>query len=94
MAIGFGVLDFGVFPGSNAASVAITGQTSILATSAVEAWMMAEDYSGHTANDATYASLFTAISCSVPTPSTGFTIYARSTEKLQGQFKVRWVWAD
>jgi hypothetical protein len=55
---------------------------------------MAEAYADHTVNDATYASLLTAISCSVPTDSVGFTIYARSTEKLQGQFKVRWVWAD
>lgn len=94
MAVGVSVIDFGGFPGSNEASVTVTGQSSILATSSVEAWLMAEASDDHTVNDATYASLLTAISCSVPTASVGFTIYARSIEKLQGQFKVRWVWAD
>lgn len=93
MATGSAVIDFGAYPGSNEASVVVSGQSSILATSSVEAWLMAEVQGTHTVNDATYASLLTAIVCSVPTASTGFTIYARSVEKLQGQFKVRWVWA-
>ena len=94
MPVGTSVIDFGAYPGSNEASVSVTGQSSILTTSSAEAWLMAEAYADHTVNDATYASLLTAISCSIPTDSVGFTIYARSTEKLQGQFKVRWVWAD
>ena len=94
MPVGNSVIDFGAYPGSNEASVSVTGQSSILTTSSVEAWLMAESQGTHTVNDATYAFLLTAISCSVPTASVGFTIYARSTEKLQGQFKVRWVWAD
>lgn len=94
MATGTAVIDFGSYPGSNEASVTVTGQSSILATSNAEAWMMAEASVDHTVNDAAYASLFVSLTCGIPTASTGFTIYARSTEKLQGQFKVRWVWAD
>lgn len=93
MAVGSAVIDFGAYPGSNEASVTITGQAAILSTNSVEAWLMAEAQGTHTVNDAAYAALLTSVSCGVPTNATGFTIYARSTEKLQGQFKVRWVWA-
>lgn len=83
-------IDFGT--GSNEASVNVTGQTAILSTSAAEAWMMAEASSEHTLNDQTYAAALMGITCGVPTDGVGFTIYARSTEKLNGKFKVRWVW--
>jgi len=83
-------IDFGA--GNNEASVAVTGQTAILSTSAAEAWMMAEASSEHTLNDQTYAAALMGITCGVPTDGVGFTIYARSTEKLNGKFKVRWVW--
>lgn len=94
MATGSAVIDFGAYPGSNEASVTVTGQSTILSTTNVEAWLMAEPATGHTINDATYAALLIALTCGAPTAATGFTIYARSAEKMQGQFKVRWVWAD
>ncbi len=85
-------IDFGSGLGSNEASVAITGQSAILSTSYVESWMMAEASTEHTLGDQTYAQLFMSLTCGVPTDATGFTIYARSTEKLTGKFKIRWVW--
>jgi hypothetical protein len=97
MANGTGVatIDFGVFPGSNEASIAVTGQTTISATSKAEAWIMGDDTStSHTANDHKYAPLFMALTCSTPTAATGFTIYARARDKLQGTWSVRWVWSD
>lgn len=94
MATGSAVIDFGAFPGSNEASVVVTGQSAIQTTSHAEAWMMAEASTDHTDNDASYAALFIALSCGIPTAGTGFTIYARSTERQQGTFQVRWVWAD
>jgi len=93
-ATGNDVLYFGTYPGSNEASVVVTGQTEILATSNVEAWLMAEESVDHSVNDAAYGALLMAVTCSVPTEGEGFTIYAVSAEKLQGTFKVRWVWAD
>lgn len=54
MASGIGVveLDFGAFPGSNEASVAVTGQTGITGLSSAEAWIMADDTTAdHTASD-------------------------------------------
>lgn len=97
MATGLGTatIDFGAFPGANEASVTVTGQASISATSKVEAYIMADDTtSNHTASDHRYVGLWLALTCGTPTAATGFTIYGRSTEKLQGQFAVRWVWAD
>lgn len=92
---GTAILDFGASPGSNEASVTVTGQAAILSTSKVEAYIMADDTtSDHTASDHKYLGLFVALSCGTPTNATGFTIHARSTEKLQGTFALRWVWAD
>ena len=94
-ATGTATIDFGAHPGSNEANVAVTGQALILATSKCEAFIMADDTStDHTASDHRYADLFMSLTCGTPTVSTGFTIYARSMEKLSGQFTIRWVWVD
>lgn len=94
-AIGTATLNFGADPGSNEAFVVVTGQTAILSTSNVEAWVMADDTTAtHTASDHKYFPVFAAITCGTPTAATGFTIYARSIEKLTNQFAVRWVWSD
>jgi len=93
--IGQSEIDFGAFPGNNEASVTVTGQTGILNTSSVEAFIMADDTTtDHTASDHKYLSVFIGLTCSTPVTATGFTIYARSLEKLQGKFKIRWVWAN
>ena len=93
--VGTAELDFGAFPGSNEASVAVTGQTEITALSSAEAWIMADDTTTeHTASDHKYAPEFFSVTCGTATPSTGFTIYGRSIHKMQGKFAIRWVWSD
>ena len=92
---GTATLDFGAFPGSNEASIAVTGQTTITVDSKVDAFVMGDDTtSDHTASDHRYFSTLVGLSCGTPSAGTGFTIYARSTEKLQGTFTARWMWAD
>jgi hypothetical protein len=92
---GTATLDFGAAKGSNESSVAVAGQASILSTSSVEAYWMADDTTAdHTANDHKYVPLFIELTCGTPVAATGFTIYGRSTEYMQGTFKCRWVWAD
>ena len=86
-------IDFGSGNGTNEASVAVTGQSSILSTNSAEAWIMREASTNHTANDQAYIAAFTSITCGVPTDGVGFTIYGTSTEKLTGKVKVRFVWA-
>ena len=94
-AIGVATLDFGAYPGSNEASVVVSGLVEILATSKADAFVMADDTSAdHTANDHKYFETFAALSCGTPTLATGFTIYARSHHKLTGEWTVRWVWSD
>ena len=88
-------IDFGAHPGANEASVTVASQTDILATSKVEAYVMADDTTtDHTANDHRYFAAFAGLSCGTPVESDGFPIHARSTEKLTGKFAVRWVWVD
>jgi len=92
---GTATLNFGAHPGSNEASVAVTGQGSIAATSKAEAYVMADDTTAdHTAQDHRYFAALAGLTCGTPTAATGFTIYARCPEKLSGQFQIRWVWAD
>ena len=94
-AIGSTVIDFGASPGSNEAAVAVTGQGTISATSKAEAFVMGDDTSvDHSASDHRYLTAFAGLSCGTPIAGTGFTIYARSVEKLTGKFTLRWVWAD
>jgi hypothetical protein len=93
--LGTATIDFGAHPGSNEASIAVTGQTGISATSKAEAYIMADDTtSNHTAGDHKYADALAGFTCGTPTAGTGFTIYGRSIHKLTGQFSIRWVWAD
>jgi hypothetical protein len=95
-AIGTAEINFGAFPGANDASIAVTGQTGISATSKAEAFIMADDTStdGHTANDHRYANMLMGLTCGTPTAGTGFTIYGTSQHKLLGKFALRWVWSD
>lgn len=92
---GTAIIDFGSSPGSNEASIAVTGLSTISATSKAEAFVMASDTSSdHTDNDHRYFPLLAALSCSTPTTGVGFTIYATSLEKMTGTWTVRYVWAD
>ena len=92
---GTATINFGAHPGSNEASVAVTGLTGISATSKADAFVMADDTSAsHTASDHRYFESFASLSCGTPTAGTGFTIYARSIEKLTGTWTIRYVWAD
>lgn len=92
--VGVAEIQFGAWPGANEASVSVTGQTEITALASAEAWLMADDTTtDHTANDHRYAAALMGLTCGTPSAGVGFTIYARSTEKLTGAFKVRWVWS-
>lgn len=93
-ATGTATVDFGSFPGANVATVTVTGQASISSTSHVEAFFMAETTADHTVNDHRYVAFLAKPVCTVPIASTGFDINVVSDQKLQGTFKLRWVWAD
>jgi hypothetical protein len=92
---GTATIDFGAYPGSNEAFITVTGLATISATSKAEAFVMADDTTAdHTANDHKYITMFMGLSCGTPVAATGFTIYGRSTDMLQGTFAIRYVWSD
>jgi hypothetical protein len=94
-ALGTATLDFGASPGSNEASVAVTGQTGIGAGSDASAFIMGDDTSvEHTAADHRYLAALIGLSCGTPSAGVGFTIYGRSTQKIEGRVTCRWVWSD
>jgi hypothetical protein len=90
---GTATIDFGVHPGSNEASIAVTGQAGIQTTSVVDVEVRGTaTSSSHTADDHKYFSAFAGLSTSAPSAGTGFTIYARSTQKLTGTWTINWSW--
>lgn len=92
---GSAILDFGTAPGSSEASIAVTGLSTISSTSKAEAFIMGDDTTtDHTSLDHRYLPAFIGLTCGTPIAGTGFTIYARSIDQLQGTFAVRYVWAD
>jgi hypothetical protein len=91
---GTATIDFGALPGSNEASVTVIGIGTIGGGAKVEAFFMRSTSADHTANDHSYAALFTGLSCGDVVAATGFTIYAKSLQKLTGAFTLNYVWAD
>jgi hypothetical protein len=88
---GTATLDFGAFPGANEVSVSFA-DTDVTTTSKVWARFDADATSGsHTANDHRYAAALVALTA-LPVDGVGGVIHARSLEKMQGTFAVRWGW--
>lgn len=77
---GTAMLDFGTFPGKSDASVAVTGQTAILGTSLVEAWVRPTNTEDHLSDEHLVESLRVIAGDIVA--GTGFTIYGFNTSEL------------
>lgn len=92
MANGTATLDFGAFPGTTDTSVTVTGQTGILSTSPVEAWILPAATVEHTADEHWVEALKVVAGNVVA--GTGFTVYGRTEDntRLYGRFNVGWVW--
>lgn len=92
MAMGTATLNFGAFPGKTDTTVAVTGQTGILAGSAVEAYIRPVATAEHSADEHWVEGIRVVAGNVVA--GTGFTIYGRTEDKqrLYGNFNVGWVW--
>lgn len=91
---GTATIDFGAFPGSSDASVAVTGQTGILTTSLIEAWLMPTIDTTHHFAAEQMIDPPDIIAANI-VAGTGFTIYARPrwpSSQLYGEYNVAWVW--
>lgn len=80
MASGIATLDFGAFPGASDASVAVTGQTNIVAGSLVEAWLRPVATADHSADEHMLETL--KVFAHTIVPGTGFTISGFNTSQL------------
>ena len=87
---GTATLDFGSGAGILDTSVVVTGQTGILSTSNVQAWIQGDTTSTHSADEHLMANI-TAVAQSI-VPGVGFTLRATAGIKVNGQFTVRWLW--
>lgn len=82
-ATGIATLDFGAFPGKSDASVAVTGQGSIVAGSLVEAWIRPDATADHTADEHMLETL--KVFAANIVAATGFTIYGFNTSELNSE---------
>ena len=90
---GTAALDFGASPGTSEASVVVTGQTSIALTSNVRAFILGGSTStDHTASDHRYAAALVGLTTGAIVAGTGFTIYGRCLDKMEGDFTINWEW--
>jgi hypothetical protein len=85
-------IDFGAFPGSLYTSVAITGETGIVAGSLVEAWVRPVATADHLADEHIVDP--PVIIAADIVAGTGFTIHGRSdnTRLHHGVYSVAWAW--
>jgi len=93
MPVGTTTVDFGTFPGSAEASIAITGQAGILASSLVGAWIEPTATADHSVDEHRIENI--KIFASDIVAGTGFTIYAECLLGgfLYGQYTVAWAWS-
>lgn len=72
-------INFGAFPGTSDASVAVTGQTGITGTSLVEAWLYPAATADHSADEHMVETIKVVAGNIVA--GTGFTIYGFNTSE-------------
>lgn len=92
-ATGTAVLNFGAAPGTNTATVTVTGQTGLLSGSHIEAWLQAAAADATAEHNAYEHALvpLTPRAMNV-VAGTGFDIFATTEWRLTGTFTVHWVW--
>ena len=88
---GSSLLDFGPFPGSYSASIFIM-TSAITANSFPEVNWVYSAQGNYSADEIALIASLTTLIVSDVTPGSGFTIYARSNELIQGEIPVRWQW--
>ena len=75
-------VSFGAFPGASDTSATVTGQAGIVSGSRVRAWIQATATADHSADEHWLETLDVLAGNIVP--GTGFTIYAKNTDKAAG----------
>jgi hypothetical protein len=93
-AIGSTTATFGAYPGSDQASVVITGQTGIVSGSHVEAWLDPTQAATADHSPDEHLAADIDVECEAIVAGTGFTVYLRTRNLGQyGAFNLSWVWS-
>jgi hypothetical protein len=92
--VGTATLDFGATP-THTATVAVTGQTLISATSRAEAFIMGRSTVDNDIEAHNQLAAFARLTCSGPTAGVGFTITAYClVGAVIGTFSIEYTWSD
>lgn len=83
-------IDFGAYPGSNLATVSVTGQVSLLSGSDITLTVCAIATSNNTITDVQYLAGLLGLSAGNIVAGTSFDIFAASSEKLQGKILINY----
>jgi hypothetical protein len=87
-------LNFGAAPGTSQVSVAVTGQTSLVASSSIQAYIQGNDITpDHTAYEHQFLGRYVNCLISDVIAGTGFTIQSMTELRLRGIVTVRWKWS-
>ncbi len=88
---GVSTIDFGAFPGATDTSLAVTGQSGIIAGSTVIASIRPTATADHSVDEHRVEEI--DICAGNINPGTGFTIYAKTrNRRLYGTWSVSWTW--
>jgi hypothetical protein len=90
---GQGVIDFGAFPGTDVASLAVTGQDDITADAILTAFILYADSTDHSADEHLVDP--PRVTAGTIVAGTGFTIYANypGPTNAYGKWSVGWRWS-
>ena len=86
------IVNFGAAPGTNNVSLVVEGQTGILTTSVVRAYMMCDATADHNADEHIMVPM--KLCCGNIIADTSFTLYAASEWQLTGTFVVHFIWSN
>lgn len=90
---GAATIDFGAAPGTNIATVTITGQPQIYATSQITAWISGmSSTASHNATEHAIMPLAMTVTPTAIVVGTGFTLTALTQLRLTGTIQVNWSW--
>jgi len=89
---GAGTIDFGVFPGSSEATLAVVDAT-VTADCKAWGWITGGANAGHTLSDHLYAQQLLGVTV-VPNAGVGLDVYARCLDKMQGSFLIEWAYYE
>jgi hypothetical protein len=92
--VGSSVLSFGAAPGTNIATITITGQAAILSGSKIKVWFQAETGTDFNAYEhGLILPQFVSLTAGDIIPATGFTIYAATQLRINGNIICHWEWS-